>query len=252
MNITARLHCSLAAYTLSEAFRSDSLRIYKEMHAEGIRWEERYRNDLGFRQTGAARPLIADGWWDSLLTKLEWWTYQRATHGLYDSVYLDGSQLQAEQNLYDSLGAMWDAEAGTVTPCKVLQALKRYIQAPQDNPVWPRSKQNPFGYPKRKLGTIREETHILKIKTETFPFTTEKQYNVELTDQLLGTVSGGTVPIFRPGGTIQARSIVVAAGYWHKEVMDKHFAGCNEGPDVVGVASQMAIYSLATQTSTAM
>ena len=35
--------------------------------------------------------------------------------------------------------------------------------------------------------------------------------------------------------------------YWHNAVMDQHFPACDDhGPDVVGVAGQMAIYSLPT------
>ena len=200
----------------SEAFRIESLRIYKEMAAA--------KYDLGFRQTGAARPFVADSWWERLVTKLEWWTYQRATEKLYDTALLDGSKLEAQQNLHDSLGAMWDVNAGSVTPCKVLDAWKTYIKA--------------LG------GVIREETDLLSIETKTYPFTMERMYNVELSRVTLGTIFKN-IPITRPGGWVQARSVVVAAGYWHNEVMKKHFASCDHGPDVVGVASQMAIYTLA-------
>ena len=65
---------------------------------------------------------MADSWFEKLMTKLEWWTYQRATSKLYDSVSLDGPQLEAEQNLYETSGGMWDADAAVVMPCKVLEA----------------------------------------------------------------------------------------------------------------------------------
>jgi glycine/D-amino acid oxidase-like deaminating enzyme len=55
----------------------------------------------------------------------------------------------------------------------------------------------------------------------------------------------GKIPITTPGGWVQARSVVVAVGYWHNEFMKKHFApeACSS-PDFVGVASQTAIYTL--------
>ena len=105
---------SANASDLTEVFRAETLRIYKEMTAAHF--------DLGFRQTGAARPFVADSWFEKLMTKLEWWTYQRATAKLYDTVSLDGPQLEAEQNLYDTSGGMWDADAGVVMPCKVLDS----------------------------------------------------------------------------------------------------------------------------------
>ena len=62
------------------------------------------------------------------MTKLEWWTYQRATAEVYESVSVNDAQLQAEQNLYGTSGGMWDAGAAAVMPCKVLEAFRRRIK----------------------------------------------------------------------------------------------------------------------------
>ena len=101
-------------------------------------------------------------------------------------------------------------------------------------------------------GNIRVDTDVLTIETETYPFTTERKYNVELTRQTLNTFAspfegGSQIPITTPGGWVQARSVVVAVGYWHNEFMKKHFVteDC-PSPDFVGVASQTAIYTLPT------
>jgi len=215
---------SANASDLTEVFRAETLRIYKEMTAAHF--------DLGFRQTGAARPFVADSWFEKLMTKLEWWTYQRATSKLYDSVSLDGPQLEAEQNLYETSGGMWDADAAVVMPCKVLEAFRKHIKA--------------LG------GNIRVNTDVLSIETETYPFTTERKYNVELSRETLTTFASPIegmpkISVTQPGGWVQARSVVVAVGYWHNDFMKKHFVSADcPSPDFVGVASQTAIYTLPT------
>ena len=142
------------------------------------------------------------------MTKLEWWTYQRATAEVYESVSVDEAQLQAEQNLYGTSGGMWDAGAAAVMPCKVLEAFRRRI--------------------KDLGGSIRERTDVLTIETEIYSFTADRKYNVELSRPPLNTFANpfegeAAIPITTPGGWVQARSVVVAVGLWHNEFMKKHF-----------------------------
>ena len=142
------------------------------------------------------------------MTKLEWWTYQRATAEVYESVSVDEAQLQAEQNLYGTSGGMWDAGAAAVMPCKVLEAFRRRI--------------------KDLGGSIRERTDVLTIETEIYSFSADRKYNVELSREPLNTFANpfegeAAIPITTPGGWVQARSVVVAVGLWHNEFMKKHF-----------------------------
>ena len=61
-------------------------------------------------------------------------------------------------------------------------------------------------------GNIRVNTDVLSIETETYPFTTERKYNVELSRETLTTFASPIegmpkISVTQPGGWVQGTSL---------------------------------------------
>ena len=218
-----------ASSDMLENFRSESLDIYKEL--------DTWYGGVDLRQTGSARSFLGESWWDRLVSKLEWWTYAQALkRGHYDTTFVDAATLAKAQDLHGEtvMGALWDAHSAAVVPCKVLAVMKAYVEASE-------------------YGTVHEQTQLVSVTTETLPLTADREYKIAIARASSWKPEVGK-PAVGKDLLLEAKSVVVATGYWHNSVMKRFFPACTEdrgpnkgsskGPNVVGVATQTAIYDL--------
>lgn len=185
---------------ISDYYRVASLQLYQEATAAGY--------DVGLRQTGTARPYVADSTFDRFTVEAELRAYRAGLSALYDTRIMGSDELENQHNIHGSVGALWDDGGGAVNPCKVLAAYRAIVEA---------------------AGSAVEENAI--ISKIIAPVASDDLYTVTVRH------SDGTT------SAIRARALVVAVGVWHNAFMETHFAACTDkGPDVRAVAGQIAIY----------